>query len=169
MEVKNRKIYFKPYNMVNENHVVIMWDYKPIIKTNAKGVEVETPLAIWQEYTFNHIPSIDEIKNVINSYYNTLTNQKILNGFIWNGMNVWLSTENQLNYKTAYDLSLQTNGSTLPLTFKFEKNNEICYYEFKNIADFSDFYVSMTNYIQKTLKEGWIKKDSIDYSFFNPS
>ena len=34
-------------------------------------------------------------------------------------MPVWLSSENQFNYKAAYDLAVQTGGATLPVTFKF--------------------------------------------------
>ena len=30
-------------------------------------------------------------------------------------MNIWLSSENQFNYKVAYDLALQTNGANLPI------------------------------------------------------
>ena len=38
---------------------------------------------------------------------------------IWNNKRIWLSSENQFNYKVAYDLALQTNGANLPIIFKF--------------------------------------------------
>lgn len=166
MEVKKRKINFKPYKKVNDKHVTIMWDYQSIIKTNAKGDNIESPIAIWQEYTFDHIPTLSEIKNVIINYYNEKINEEILCGFKWRGMKVWLSSENQFNYKVAYDLAIQTNGLTLPMIFKFGDNENVIYYEFKNIEDLKDFFISTTNYIQNTLKKGWEKKDNINWDIY---
>lgn len=166
MEVKNKKIYFKPYNKVNDNMVIIMWDYKPVIKTNAKGIKIETPLAIWEKYVFNHIPSIDEIKNIIISYYNNITNEKILSGFVWNGMKVWLSTENQFNYKAMFDIAIQTKGSNLPVRVKFGDNENIIYYEFSDLEELSNFYHEMINYIQNTIQNGWKKKDNINWDIY---
>lgn len=166
MEVTNKKKNFKPYNKVNDKHVTIMWDYKPIMKANAKGEEVESPLATWQEYTFNHIPTLSEIKSVITDYYNKLIDETILTGFVWNDMNVWLSSENQFNYKVAYDLAVQTNGASLPITFKFENENGTVYYEFKNLEEMSDFYVKCVNYVQTVLMNGWKQKDGIKWEIF---
>lgn len=166
MEVKNKKKYFKPYNKVNDKHVTIMWDYKPIFKANAKGEEIETPLATWQEHTFNHIPTLSEIKNVIIDFYNIEIDKKIVSGLTWNDMQIWLSTENQFNYKAAYDLAVQTNGLNLPVTFKFGNNEMPIYYEFSTIEELSNFYITSLTYIQNTLKEGWIKKDTINWEIY---
>jgi hypothetical protein len=166
MEVKNKKKYFKPYNKVNDKHVTIMWDYKPIFKANAKGEEIESPLATWQEHTFNHIPTLSEIKEVITNYYNKLIDQSILSGLVWNGMKVWLSSENQFNYKVAYDLAVQTNGATLPIVFKFGDNEETIYHEFKTIEELSNFYITSINYVQTVLQEGWKEKDKINWNIY---
>ena len=166
MEVKGRKKDFKTYQKINNEYVTIMWDYKPIIKTNAMGVEIETPLAIWQEHTFKKIPTLSEIKNVILSYYNQQIDNTILSGMTWNNMEIWLSTENQFNYKVAYDLAVQTNGSSLPILFKFGTTENPVYYEFKTIDELTDFYLSSVAYIQQTLKDGWVLKDSINWKDF---
>jgi hypothetical protein len=166
MEVKNKKKYFKPYNKVNDKHVTIMWDYKPIFNANAKGEQIESPLATWQEHTFNHIPTLSEIKAVITDYYNKLIDQSILSGLVWNGMKVWLSSENQFNYKVAYDLAVQTNGATLPIVFKFGDDEETVYYEFKTIEELSNFYITSINYVQTVLQEGWNKKDKINWDIY---
>lgn len=166
MEVKNKKKYFKPYNKVNDKHVTIMWDYKPIFKANAKGEEIETPLATWQEHTFDHIPTLSEIKNVIIDFYNIEIDKKIVSGLTWNDMQIWLSTENQFNYKAAYDLAVQTNGLNLPVTFKFGTNETPIYYEFSTIEELSNFYITSLTYVQNMLKEGWIKKDTINWEIY---
>ena len=166
MEVKNKKKYFKPYNKVDNKHVTIMWDYKPILKVNAKGEEVESPLATWQEITFDHIPELSEIKNVITDYYNKIIDEQILSGLTWKGMKIWLSSENQFNYKVAYDLAVQTNGIMLPVVFKFGNNESPVYYEFKTLEELSDFFITSINYVQKVLQDGWIKKDEINWNIY---
>ena len=151
MEIKDKKTKYTPIKKINNNNVVIMWDYTPITVTNAKGEIIETPLAIWQEKRFNHIPSPQEIKNTINDYYNQIVDKKILTEFVWKNMNVWLSTENQFNYKAAYDLAVQTGGMSLPIKFKFGTTKDPVYYTFTNINDLSDFYMSAMRYINDTL------------------
>ena len=106
------------------------------------------------------------IKNIITNYYNKLIDQSILSGLVWNGMKVWLSNENQFNYKVAYDLAVQTNGATLPIVFKFGDDEEPVYYEFKTLEDLSNFYITSINYVQTVLQEGWNKKDKINWDFY---
>jgi hypothetical protein len=70
-------------------------------------------------------------------------------------MLVWLSSENQFNYKAAYDLAVQTGGASLPVKFKFGTTEDPVYYTFTNINDLSDFYMSAMRYINQTLDQGW--------------
>ena len=56
--------------------------------------------------------------------------EEIRSGFTYNGIPVWLSQENQFNYKSAYDLAVQTDGTSLPVRFKFGTDDEPVYYEF---------------------------------------
>lgn len=167
MEVRNKKTQYAPYKKIGDKQVVIMWDFKPITKTNAKGEVKNTPLAVWQEERFDHVPTLSEIKTLIKKYYNDIVDQKILSGFTWNGMKVWLSSENQFNYKAAYDLAVQTNGAILPITFKFGDDDEVKYHEFSDLKEMSEFYLSSIAYIQNTLAEGWAKKDAIDWKLYD--
>ena len=68
-KVKNRKESFKPIVKIGDGSCIVMWDYNPIMKKNNKGVEVETPLATWQEETFKTFPSLDEIKNMCDELF----------------------------------------------------------------------------------------------------
>ncbi len=63
-------------------------------------------------------PTMDEIKADVTEQINRNVDEKILCGMTYNGMQVWLSIENQLNYKAAYDLAVQTDGQTLPVKIK---------------------------------------------------
>ena len=166
MRVIKRKNEFIPYKLINNNYVNIMWDYQPIKKTNAKGSQIETPLGTWEEHLFDHIPDFLEIKKIIIDYYNNITNNEILSGLTWNGLLVWLSNENQFNYKSIYDLTIQNNGKNLPVSFKLGDDEKPIYYKFKNIDELKDFYFSCINHIQKKIQEGWEKKEQINWNFY---
>ena len=166
MQVKNRKKEYKPIVKIGDKQCIVRWDYNPITKINNKGIEVETPLATWQEEIFNYIPSLEEIKNLILNFYNKEVDNKILDGFIWKNMKVWLSNENQFNYKALYDIAIQTDGKSLPFIVKFGTTSNPIYYEFKTIEDLTDFYFSSLSHIQNTLKEGWRKKDNINWKLY---
>lgn len=130
--------------------------------------------ALWYEFVFykkiNPNPTIEQIKEVIKGEINEQTDKKILSGFVWNDIPVWLSEENQMNFKAAYDLAFQSGGATLPVTFKLGEDGqgEPIYYEFTNMNDFSDFYMKAVAYIQQCLSDGWAEKDSIDWSVYEP-
>lgn len=112
-------------------------------------------------HTFDHIPTSSEVLDVITTHVNGLTDKKILSGFVWNERNVWLSTENQFNFKAAYDVAVQTGGMTLPIKFKLgETDGMPNYYVFEDMATFTDFYTKALAFIIETLNVGWIEKDS---------
>lgn len=116
--------------------------------------------------TFDYRPTIEEIKEIIITQINKEIDLKILSGLVWKDMPIWLSSENQFNYKAAYDLAVQTNGATLPVTFKFGADNSPIYYTFDNLKEFQEFYTTSLAYVQQTLLDGWNEKDNIDWSVF---
>jgi hypothetical protein len=111
------------------------------------------------------------VKDAILGDINAQTDEKIISGFVWtptaggDPKPVWLSTENQFNFKSAYDLAVQKNGATLPVTFKMGEDEEgkPVYHTFETMEDADDFYIKAVAYINQTLAEGWAEKDSIDW------
>lgn len=114
---------------------------------------------------FTEKPTIAKIKDTILNWYNEKINQEIMSGFTWKDIPVWLSIENQFNYKSAYDLAIQTNGQLLP-TFKFGTTESPVYYKFESLEDLKDFYISAMTYVTKTLSKGWQEKDGIDWTVY---
>ena len=96
------------------------------------------------------------------SYMEEGFDREILSGFLYEGMPVWLSSENQFNYKAAYDLAVQTGGATLPVTFKFGTDEVPQYREFVTLEELTDFYTKAMKHVQDTLSDGWRKKDAFD-------
>ena len=122
--------------------------------------------ADYMEAEFNGKPSEDTIKTMVSEWFNNRTNETILSGFVWNGMSVWLSNENQFNYKVAYDLAVQSDGKTLPVTFKFGTDDEPCYHTFSTIEELTDFYTKAIQHIQDTLADGWKSKDNFNLELY---
>lgn len=115
----------------------------------------------WRQ-RFSHRPSLEEIKSVIFEAINAETDRVILESFVWKDMPVWLSTENQFNYKAAYDLAVQSNGASLPVRFKFGSDAKPVYYTFESLDDFADFYTKVIEHINTALYIGWTYKDYLE-------
>lgn len=132
----------------------IRWD----VKTDADGVTT------YAECEFSRKPTVEDVRQLITSWSNQQTDQAILSGFSYNGALVWLSAENQLNYKMAYDLAVQTNGVTLPVTFKLGSEDVPVYQQFTSLSELDAFYRAVVAHIQNALQEGWNFKDGFDFS-----
>ena len=131
----------------------IRWDFQPY----EEGVS-------FMEEDILHKPTLQEVKNIVLGGINQQTDEAILGGFKWKDMQVWLSSENQFNYKAAYDLAFQTNGATLPTVFKFGTTEEPIYYKFDNLEELTDFYTKALTYINEQLAIGWYKKDNVNWN-----
>jgi hypothetical protein len=116
--------------------------------------------------------SLQTVKDAIIADINARTDEKIISGFVWtpkaggDAIPVWLSTENQFNFKSAYDLSVQKQGATLPVTFKMGEHADgtPVYHTFETMEDADDFYLQAVGYINQCLAEGWQEKDGIDWA-----
>ena len=101
------------------------------------------------------------------------TDLKILTGYQWTVLhgdhagqtvNVWLSTENQANYKAKHDLALAyPHLVTFPIRFKISEDAEkkAIYEEFQDISELATFYLGGVSYIEHCLDEGWKEKDAV--------
>lgn len=116
---------------------------------------------------FTRKPTEEEVREILLEQINRNVEEKILCGLVWKGMPIWLSTENQMNYKAAYDLAVQTGGATLPVKFKFGTDEEPVYYTFAEMGDFESFFKASVAFVQQVLEEGWQEKDGLDMSVFN--
>lgn len=139
-----------------QNKYIVRWDF----------ISVDDNIVEFQYKEFNYKPQLSEIKELITNYYNVKINKKIVEGFIYKNVNVWLSNENQFNYKIAYDVTIQKNGSNLPITFKFGSTENPYYMDFTTIQDLEDFYFKMFDYIQSVLREGWDIKNNINWNCY---
>lgn len=113
-------------------------------------------------------PTLEHIKEVVLGWHNKQIDETILSGHKWREMSVWLSSENQQNYKASFDLAMQFGGQggTLPLVYKFGTEAEPVYHRFETLEELSEFYLSTVSYVKDVLVAGWERKDAIDWSVY---
>lgn len=141
----------------------VRWDVQPYVDPET-GEERGVTFC---EAEVNHKPTLAEIKETVTAGYNVQIDEKIKSGYTWKGMEVWLSTENQFNYKAAYDMAVQTSGESLPVTFKFGTNEEPQYHTFPTLEELTNFYTGAMAWVNQCLAEGWQTKDAIDWTKYN--
>lgn len=128
--------------------------------------------ATWHEVYFykkrDGIPGVEKIREAITEDINQRTAQRILTGLTWNGKPVYMSLENQFDWKNAYDRAVQTDGGNLPVKFKLGEDEEgnAIYHTFTSMNAFSDFQQTCQQHVQTCLHDGWTLKDSIDWQLY---
>lgn len=144
----------------------IRWD----IREN-KGQEGSPSMSYgtnYMEAQVWHRPTAGECKELVLAWFNEEIDREILSGFVWRGHRVWLSSENQFNYKAAFDLAVMTGGATLPVVFKFGTAEAPEYHEFKTVEELKAFYTESMEYVTTVLKRGWAEKDAFDFTPYDP-
>ena len=116
----------------------------------------------WRKLFKGAKPTPEECAKLIKATINDATEEKILKGFVWREHKVWLSAENQFDYKAAHDLAVHSNGATLPVRFKFGTDDVSEYFTFENVEDLEDFYTSAVRFVNGVLNEGWDEKDWVE-------
>ena len=115
--------------------------------------------AFWYEVYFNKKrnakPTIEQVKQAVFADINAQVKEKIVSGFVWNEIPVWLSEENQMNFAQA----------VVPATFKIgEQDGTPVYLTFETQEDMKAFSDACTQWKQQCLQEGWHRKDAIDWT-----
>ena len=138
----------------NATQVIISYDKVADGKKNA----------YWHEVYFNKNrnakPSLDQIKEAVLADINQRVKTAIISGFTYEGNPVWLSQENQLNFSQA----------VVPATLKIGENQDgtPIYKTFSDADELKAFADACILWRQQCLQEGWQKKDSIDWSPYEP-
>lgn len=118
----------------------------------------------WRK-TFDHQPTLDEMKDTILTQINSNVQKAILEGYEWNGHQVWLSDENQRNYMLAYSLVKDGTMKAMPQV-KFGTEDKPLLYTFADADELTSFTLGMQEHIQGCLESAWKEKEDIDWSSF---
>lgn len=138
---------FQKVNL-RKGYYAVRWDFQ----NNEDGNTVN-----YMETVFDHLPSEDEIRSVINKYYNEITDQKILSGFTYKDVPIWLSIENQNNYLMAAvsgisSYMIKGGSDSSPINLTLNSHEEIV-----------EFVAAMQEYISNCINEGRANKTGINF------
>ena len=111
-------------------------------------------------HRFDHKPTVDELRSVIEAHVNTMTQERIVGGYRWKGKQVWLSGENQQNYTSDY------LAGELPVKVRMydpdsDASGTVAF--IKTPEELADFYNGMVAHVRMCIEDGWSVKDSVDY------
>ena len=113
------------------------------------------------------------VKEAIKDDINARVDAAILCGMNWTILHgddadktvkVWLSKENQENFKAKHDAALQyPELVTFPMKYKVGEDEEgrPVYENFQDIHELAQFYLSGLAYIEQCYNAGWVEKDSM--------
>lgn len=116
--------------------------------------------------SFDHQPTIEEVKETITTQISANTQKAIIDGYKWNGHLVWLSSENQANYTRDYIMAKNGDLGTMP-TVKLGSDDAPVYYTFEDIEELTEFVMGMQQHIQNCLNASWTEREEIDWSVFS--
>lgn len=122
------------------------------------GTPDEDGMTTYAVAEYNHRPTVADVRQAVNSYYGDMVAQRILTGFVYDGLSVWLSEVNQLNYTAA----MLTKAASL--TIKGGTDEEPVYRTLTNEEEISQFVTAMREYIAACIAEGWKLRDNFDYA-----
>ncbi|MBR2236336.1 MAG: hypothetical protein IJ887_00425 [Prevotella sp.] len=138
----------------------VLWDEKPV-ETEDNGVQYS-----YQYTVFKFRPTQEQIKEAVIAGIDSQTDMNIASGFVWNGKPVWLSMENQFNFKAVCDKAVKKDGENLPVKFKLgqDANGNPVYHTFESVEELSGFVDLAEEYVHQCIIDGWARKDSVDWS-----
>ena len=139
---------------INVEPIVCLNPVKGIWRVRLAITETETG-AEWYEHDFSHRPTADEVRSLFVQMVNEKVQQSILTGMTYEGMPVWLSEENQLNFRST---------PTVPVRFKLGENPDgtPVYHTFNTQKELTAFNKAVADHIATCLNEGWTEKDAFD-------
>lgn len=161
--------------MANNKYCGNVSDYQPVLEDASRVVisygltELGDGKAEWYEVVFykkQGKPSFEAAKKAILADIDAQTDEKILNGYEFtpDGADtpiiVWLSKESQTNFSEAHRLQI------VPVKFKLNETDDKqpIYHTFETFEELDRFYKGGVLYINQCLNEGWVRKDSIDWT-----
>lgn len=111
-------------------------------------------------HRFDHEPTEEELRAVIEAHVNEQTQERIIGGYQWKGKQVWLSVENQQNYTSDY------LAGVLPVNVRVydtdaDASGTVALIE--TPEELADFYNGMVQHVRQCIEDGWSVKDSVDY------
>lgn len=139
--IKNGKLYDEPICIHQQNGTITYTNDESIILENGYKVYEYTPSE----------PTLEELIINSNNQINKQTDEKILNNFVYNNEEFYLTSENQMNFANMYIAKEY-------LTYPQQVKTKIGFIELNSAEEITEFYLSGVVFIKQCLEEGWLEK-----------
>ena len=170
--------------MANNKYCGNVSDYAPVSEDQSRvvimyGLKEDGDKAEWYQIDFykkQGKPTFEAAKKAIEEDINARVDDAILCGYPWTilhgddagkAVKVWLSKENQSNFKAKYDLHFtKPEALTFPTLYKVaeDENGDAVFEEFQSFEELEQFYLGGLGYIEQCYQAGWAEKKSIDWT-----
>ena len=125
--------------------------------------------AKWCDDNNAHIEKIDGVRTIVQNFVKTkqyfvkqsneklnkICDEKILNNFVWNNEQFYMTVQNQINFTNMY---LSREFLTYPQTIK-TKNG---YTSIANAEEVESFYLAGVSFVKQCLEECWKAKQQAE-------
>lgn len=138
--IKDNKVYKAPIKIENEGKTIYTND-KELLKQYGYSEYVKP------EYK----PTLEQLIEQSNQAINEITDKKILNDFVYEGNEFYLTMENQTNFANMF---IARDFLEYPQQVKTKDG----FYEIKDVSEVSGFYLAGVNFIKECLEDGWKQK-----------
>lgn len=118
--------------------------------------------------TFDHRPSLDEIKSVINAQISSDADERKRSGFVWKGLPVRYDEEAERNI-TGLSVKIPRLGTAMfPLTLKLGDcpDGSPAFHKFADAEEFESFTDALLAFAQDCYAKSWQEKSEIDWTKF---
>ena len=153
------------------SRIVIGYDCKKITgKSLYEWYEIYLPKKQNAQLTFQMV------KKAIENDINSRVDEKILCSYPWTvlhgddagkNVKVWLSKENQSNFKAKYDLHFtKPEALTFPTIYKIAEDDDhnAVFEVFQSFEELEAFYLGGIAYIEQCYQSGWLEKRNMDWA-----
>lgn len=143
------------------------WRVRTDMQTDTDPETGEERGVTFIETEYPYKPTLAEIIAYLTAVKNKQIDAAIIGGYEWQGIPVWLSTENQFNYLMTLLLAKLYEGTglvTFPIIFKLGTDEEPVMHPFQDLAELESFCFGAFGYIQGVLNQGWQDKAAMDFT-----
>ena len=117
-----------------------------------KTVYSENETTIFESF---EVEPIQNLRMVYTDHFNAICDDKILTGFYFKGMNLWLTTETQTNLSTDFLASaIFPENTTYPKTYNFSGK----LYSLNNFNELAELFNAAKDWKTQCLRECWDNK-----------
>lgn len=169
VQVFRKKEEFIPFKKEG-GKVIASWGMKPyfedVLDEEGKptGEKQETEYAEWYQQIYSKTPwSLDHFKKLISEQCSKTIDEN-LKQFRYKGILVTMTEEAKYNFMSCFSVAQYDPEKSFPQTFRLNSVEEVQFYTFYNMEEFSDFISAAMTHIKDAYASGWTSEATFDFS-----